>query len=129
MATKIRLTRLGKKKQPTYRVVVMDSRKPRDGKYIMFIRYLAGFGCDEYPDFFKWLHQYRITLAHPVVNLDMVTHLPVDTIKKLGKFIDTDPLSYKQQIVSFYTPVPNGAGKYISLFISVRARVCVCVCV
>ncbi len=34
MATKIRLTRLGKKKQPTYRVVVMDSRKQRDGKYI-----------------------------------------------------------------------------------------------
>jgi len=34
MATKIRLTRLGKKKQPTYRVVVTDSRKPRDGKYI-----------------------------------------------------------------------------------------------
>jgi small subunit ribosomal protein S16 len=34
MATKIRLTRLGKKKQPTYRVVVMDSRRPRDGKYI-----------------------------------------------------------------------------------------------
>lgn len=34
MATKIRLTRLGKKKQATYRVVVMDSRKPRDGKYI-----------------------------------------------------------------------------------------------
>lgn len=34
MATKIRLTRLGKKKQPTYRVVVTDSRKPRDGRYI-----------------------------------------------------------------------------------------------
>ncbi len=34
MATKIRLTRLGKKKQPTYRLVVMDSRKPRDGRYI-----------------------------------------------------------------------------------------------
>ncbi len=34
MATKIRLTRLGKKKQATYRVVVMDSRKQRDGKYI-----------------------------------------------------------------------------------------------
>ena len=34
MAVKIRLTRLGKKKQPTYRVVVIDSRKPRDGKYI-----------------------------------------------------------------------------------------------
>ncbi len=34
MAVKIRLTRTGKKKQPTYRVVVMDGRKPRDGKYI-----------------------------------------------------------------------------------------------
>jgi len=34
MPVKIRLTRLGKKKQPSYRVVVMDSRKPRDGKYI-----------------------------------------------------------------------------------------------
>ena len=34
MAVKIRLTRTGKKKQPTYRVVVMDGRKPRDGRYI-----------------------------------------------------------------------------------------------
>jgi small subunit ribosomal protein S16 len=34
MAVKIRLTRLGKKKQPTYRVVVMDSRRARDGQYI-----------------------------------------------------------------------------------------------
>ena len=34
MPVKIRLTRMGKKKQPTYRVVVMDSRKPRDGKYL-----------------------------------------------------------------------------------------------
>jgi small subunit ribosomal protein S16 len=34
MSVKIRLTRMGKKKQPSYRVVVMDSRKPRDGAYI-----------------------------------------------------------------------------------------------
>jgi len=34
MAVKIRLTRKGKKKQPTYRVVVADSRSPRDGRYI-----------------------------------------------------------------------------------------------
>lgn len=34
MPVKIRLTRMGKKKQPSYRVVVMDSRKPRDGAYI-----------------------------------------------------------------------------------------------
>jgi small subunit ribosomal protein S16 len=31
---KIRLRRIGKKKQPTYRVVVADSRSPRDGRFI-----------------------------------------------------------------------------------------------
>ncbi len=31
---KIRLTRLGKKKSPFYRVIVADSRSPRDGKFI-----------------------------------------------------------------------------------------------
>ena len=31
---KIRLRRMGKKKQPVYRSVVADSHKPRDGRYI-----------------------------------------------------------------------------------------------
>ena len=34
MAVKIRLTRMGDKKSPFYRVVVSDSKSPRDGKYI-----------------------------------------------------------------------------------------------
>jgi small subunit ribosomal protein S16 len=34
---KIRLMRVGKKKQPSYRVVVADSRSPRDGRYIEII--------------------------------------------------------------------------------------------
>ena len=34
---KIRLARVGKKKQPTYRVVVADARAPRDGKYVEII--------------------------------------------------------------------------------------------
>ncbi len=34
MAVKIRLTRTGRKKLPSYRVVVADSRAPRDGRYI-----------------------------------------------------------------------------------------------
>ncbi len=34
MSVKIRLTRMGKKKQPSYRVVVVDSRKQRDGAYL-----------------------------------------------------------------------------------------------
>ena len=31
---KLRLTRVGKKKQPSYRLVAADSRKPRDGRFI-----------------------------------------------------------------------------------------------
>lgn len=34
MAVKIRLKRVGMKKQPHYRVVVADSRFPRDGRFI-----------------------------------------------------------------------------------------------
>jgi small subunit ribosomal protein S16 len=34
VAVKIRLMRVGKKKQPTYRVVVADSRNQRDGRFI-----------------------------------------------------------------------------------------------
>ncbi|SHI29676.1 30S ribosomal protein S16 [Parasporobacterium paucivorans] len=34
MAVKIRLKRLGQKKAPFYRVIVADSRSPRDGKFI-----------------------------------------------------------------------------------------------
>jgi small subunit ribosomal protein S16 len=34
---KIRLRRMGAKKQPTYRFVVADSRSPRDGKFIAIL--------------------------------------------------------------------------------------------
>ena len=37
MAVKIRLRRTGRKKQPMYRIVVADSRSPRDGKFIEMI--------------------------------------------------------------------------------------------
>ena len=37
MAVKIRLTRMGAKKRPTYRIVASDSRRPRDGQYIELI--------------------------------------------------------------------------------------------
>ncbi len=37
MSVKIRLMRVGKKKQPSYRVVVADGRSPRDGRYIEII--------------------------------------------------------------------------------------------
>lgn len=41
MAVKLRLKRMGKKKQPTYRVVAADSRSPRDGRFIESIGFYA----------------------------------------------------------------------------------------
>ena len=39
MATVVRLTRMGRKKKPFYRIVVTDSRKRRDGGWIESIGY------------------------------------------------------------------------------------------
>jgi small subunit ribosomal protein S16 len=39
MAVRIRLKRIGAKKKPFYRIVVADSRSPRDGKFIEEIGY------------------------------------------------------------------------------------------
>jgi small subunit ribosomal protein S16 len=37
MAVKLRLTRVGSKKNPIYRVVAADSRSPRDGKFLEIV--------------------------------------------------------------------------------------------
>ena len=39
MAVKMRLTRIGKKKAPFYRVVIADVRAPRDGRFVEEIGY------------------------------------------------------------------------------------------
>jgi len=52
VSVKIRLMRVGKKKQPSYRVVVADGRSPRDGRYIEIIGHYqprqepSGFSVD-----------------------------------------------------------------------------------
>ena len=75
MAVKIRLRRMGAKKAPFYRVVVADSRYPRDGRFIEEIGY------------------YAPTKDPKVVNIDgdkakawMANGAqPTDTVKKLLK--------------------------------------------
>lgn len=47
MATKIRLRRMGAKKAPFYRVVVADSRSPRDGRNIEEIGYFNPIGKED----------------------------------------------------------------------------------
>jgi small subunit ribosomal protein S16 len=62
VSVKIRLMRMGKKKQPTYRVVVADGRSPRDGRYIEI---LGQYRPREEPSYFSvddekvlgWLRQ------------------------------------------------------------------------
>ena len=75
MAVKLRLMRMGKTKQPTYRVVAADSRSPRDGR---FIEILGNYNPREEPS---------------VINLDnekAVAWLkkgaqPTETVQKLLK--------------------------------------------
>lgn len=72
---KIRLRRMGAKKAPFYRVVVADSRYPRDGRFIEEIGY------------------YDPTKEHSVVSIDKEKAdkwlangaQPTDTVKKLLK--------------------------------------------
>ena len=47
MSTKIRLKRIGAKKRPYYRIVVMDSRTPRDGRAIEEVGYYHPIEMDE----------------------------------------------------------------------------------
>ena len=75
MAVKIRMRRMGAKKNPFYRVVVADSRYPRDGRFIEEIGY------------------YDPTREPKVVNIDgekakawiATGAQPTDTVKRLLK--------------------------------------------
>ncbi len=72
MAVKLRLTRMGAKKKPTYRIVATDSRRPRDGQYLELVGTYAPVGeCKVRIDeekALKWLS---------------VGAQPTDTVKKL----------------------------------------------
>lgn len=47
MAVKLRLTRMGAKKRPTYRIVATDSRRPRGGEYLELIGTYQPVGDNE----------------------------------------------------------------------------------
>ena len=62
VAVKIRLMRVGKKKQPTYRVVVADARSPRDGRIIETIGH---YGPRQEPSHVRDRRRPRARLAAP----------------------------------------------------------------
>ncbi len=47
MAVKLRLTRMGAKKRPTYRIVATDSRRPRGGQYLELVGTYQPVGDNE----------------------------------------------------------------------------------
>ncbi len=73
MAVKIRLTRMGAKKRPFYRIVAADERMPRDGRFIEILGYYnpltdpADFNIDE-GKLYKWLNEG----AKPAPNTAMI---------------------------------------------------------
>lgn len=73
MAVKIRLNRMGAKKNPFYRIVVADSRAPRDGR---FIEILGNYDPSKQPA--------EVTLDETKV-LDWMNKgaQPTDTVKNL----------------------------------------------
>ena len=75
MAVKIRLRRMGAKKAPFYRVVVADSRYPRDGR---FIEELGTYDPTKEPSAFN-------IYAEKVKSWMSAGAQPTDTVKRLIK--------------------------------------------
>ena len=72
---KIRLKRMGAKKQPFYRIVVADSRYPRDGRFI-----------EEIGTYNPMIESNQITVdAEKVQKWISTGAQPTDTVKKLLK--------------------------------------------
>ena len=72
MAVKLRLTRMGAKKRPTYRIVATDSRNPRDGQYLELVGTYSPVG-------------QAITNINEEVALKWLNNgaVPTDTVKNL----------------------------------------------
>lgn len=72
MAVKLRLTRMGAKKRPTYRIVATDSRRSRDGEYLELVGTYQPVGDNgakiNEEVALKWLHNGAI---------------PTDTVRSL----------------------------------------------
>ena len=72
MAVKLRLTRMGAKKRPTYRIVATDSRRPRDGEYLELVGTCSPVG------------EKKVTIKEEVA-LKWLNNgaIPTDTVKNL----------------------------------------------
>ena len=81
MAVKIRLTRTGRKKLPSYRVVVADSQMPRDGRYIALV---GSYDPKEKPARFTVARRVAASGATPSMALTWCTPVAVRQIRGSG---------------------------------------------
>jgi small subunit ribosomal protein S16 len=81
MSVKIRLRRMGAKHQPSYRIVIADSRSPRDGRYI------------DQVGFYNPLTNPAIINVNKDKAIDWLRRgaEPTDTVAKLFTKFDIDP--------------------------------------
>lgn len=90
MAVKIRLRRVGRKKAPMYRIVVADSRSPRDGKFLEIVG------------------QYQPRIGDQAINLDAarvnywldVGAQPTDTVRSLLRKAGVLKQRHEQRLAS-----------------------------
>ncbi|PIE34344.1 30S ribosomal protein S16 [candidate division KSB3 bacterium] len=83
MLTKLRLKRIGAKKRPFYRIVVADSRAPRDGK---FIETVGTYDPRQQPS--------AVTLKEDRIRYWLNNGVqPTDTVRALLKKNDISPTS------------------------------------
>ena len=83
MAVKLRLMRMGKTKQPTYRVVAADSRAPRNGR---FIEILGSYDPRQEPSVVRidlakaddWIAKGAQPTERVAKLLDVARHQPAD---------------------------------------------------
>lgn len=105
MAVKIRLRRVGRKKAPMYRIVVADSKSPRDGKFIEIVG------------------QYQPRTGDKAINLDAervnywlnVGAQPTDTVRSLlrkaGLLKQRHELRLAARLQSAAVPVAEGRAE------------------
>jgi small subunit ribosomal protein S16 len=86
MPVKIRLRRMGAKHQPSYRIVVADSRSPRDGRYI------------DQVGFYNPLTNPAIINVNRDKAIDWLRRgaQPTDTVAKLFTKFDIDPATVRK---------------------------------
>ena len=96
MPVKIRLRRMGAKHQPSYRIVVADSRSPRDGRYI------------DQVGFYNPLTNPATIRVDQDKAVDWLRRgaQPTDTVAILLKKFNIDPTAVRKG----ETPQPVGAG-------------------